>query len=80
MAMDRPRKGQGDSKRNPSSKDNYRYLRLIWTENDSDNDYTLKYHLSDPGLWILAEPKKGFVGKWKIYFSLKINRNQLFQI
>lgn len=59
--MDRPRKGQ-EPKRIPTPKDNYRYLRLMWNENGADYDYTLKYHLSDPGLWILVEQKKGLVG------------------
>lgn len=37
----------------------YHYLRLIWVEQDTNLEYTLRYNTSRRGFWISSSPQKG---------------------
>lgn len=39
----------------------YKYLRLIWDENESTLEYTLKYNVTRRGFWIASGPQKGIL-------------------
>lgn len=37
----------------------YHYLQLIWTEQDTTLEYTLRYNTTKRGFWIASAPQKG---------------------
>lgn len=56
----------------------YHYLRLIWVEQDTNLEYTLRYNTSRRGFWISSSPQKGrgiwvlpFFWFWPIYHTHK---------
>lgn len=38
----------------------YHYLRLIWVEQETNLEYTLRYNTSRRGFWISSSPQKGW--------------------
>lgn len=43
----------------PTGSHFYHYLRLIWSEQDLTNEYTLRYNTTRRGFWISSAPQKG---------------------
>lgn len=60
----------------------YHYLRLIWVEQDTNLEYTLRYNTSRRGFWISSSPQKGRCCttscRFLVWFISMINNFDLF--
>lgn len=48
-----------DNKQMPYGSQFYHYLRLIWSEQDYNLEYTLRFNTTRRGFWISSAPQKG---------------------
>lgn len=50
-----------DYQQRPLGAQHFNYLRLIWSEQDINLEYTLRFNTTRRGFWISAAPQKGSV-------------------
>ncbi|XP_055677099.1 uncharacterized protein LOC129786241 [Lutzomyia longipalpis] len=51
--------GYGNTYRGRNSRQNYRYLKLIWDEREKTLEYTMRLNASRRGFWITSAPQGG---------------------
>lgn len=50
-----------DNNQRPLGAQQYHYLRLIWSEQDINLEYTLRFNTTRRGFWISSAPQKGSI-------------------